>query len=95
MLFMVVGYLRAGSDAQLVEFRDEFNEHLSQRSPNIASAGVLRDKEARRRGYLAFVEADRIEDAELFLQRSPFLQEDLYERVDVLRYDVEIGNVGS
>jgi uncharacterized protein YciI len=40
------------------------------------------------------LEADRIEDAEGFLQESPFYQEDLYDSVDVFEYDVEVGTVG-
>jgi uncharacterized protein YciI len=94
MLFMLVGILRPDTEAQLIKFRDEFNEHLAQPFRNIAAAGVLRDKEGRRRGYMAFLEAESIEDARRFLLESPFYQEHLYERVDVFEYDVEIGKVG-
>ena len=94
MLFMIVGYLRANSEDQLIKCRDQFNEHLAQPVRNLSAAGVLRDKQGRRRGYLALLEADKIEDAEGFLQESPFYQEDLYDRVDVFEYDVEIGTVG-
>jgi uncharacterized protein YciI len=94
MLFMMVGYLRADTEAQLIRFRDEFSEHLAQPVRNLAAAGVLRDKQGGRRGYMAFLEADSIEDAERYLQESPFYQEDLYERVDVFEYDVEVGSVG-
>lgn len=94
MLFMIVGYLRSGTEDQLLEFRNEFSEHLAQPSPNIAAIGLLRDRERRRQGYLGFVETDSFEDAERFLKDSPFYKEDLYERIDVFEYDVEVGKVG-
>lgn len=92
MLFMVAGYLKPGTEEQLINFRNEFNEHLEQ-APLIAG-GALRDRDGRRKGYMGFVEAETIEDATRFLDQSPFFQEGLYERVEVFRYDVEVGQVG-
>ena len=94
MLFMIVGYLRSGAEDQLIEFRNEFSEHLAQPSPNIAAIGVLRDRDGRRRGYMGFLETDSFDNAERFLKDSPFYQENLYERIDVFEYDVEVGKVG-
>ena len=94
MLFMIVGYLKPGAEAQLINFRNEFNEHLAQTNVNIAAAGALRDKDGRRQGYLGFIEADDFEDAEKFLDGSPYFSEGLYDRVDVLQYEVEVGAIG-
>ena len=94
MLFMIMGYLRSGAEDQLIKFRNEFSEHLAQPTPNIAAVGVLRDREGRRRGYLGFVETDSFDTADRFLKESPFYQEDLYDRIEVFEYNVEVGKVG-
>jgi uncharacterized protein YciI len=92
MLFMVAGYLKDGAEEQLINVRNEFNEHLSQEP--LVAAGALRDRDGRRKGYLGFIEADSIEGAEKFLHESPIYQERLYDRIEVFRYDVEVGQVG-
>ena len=93
MLFMIAGYLKPGAEKRLIDFRDEFSEQLSQMP--IVAAGALRDRDGIRRGYLGFIEADSIEDAERFIGQSPLAKEGLYERVEVFRYDVEVGAVGA
>ena len=92
MLFMVAGYLKPGSEKQLINFRHEFSEHLAQ--PPLVAGGALRDRDGRRKGYMGFIEAENIEDAQRFLSQSPFFQEGLYERVEVFCYEVEVGQVG-
>lgn len=92
MLFMVAGYLKSGAEDQLIQFRNEFSEHLAQ-AP-LVTGGALRDREGRRKGYMGFVEAESIEEAERFLSQSPLFQEGLYERVEVFRYEVEVGHLG-
>ncbi len=94
MLFMVAGYLKPGAEEQLIKFRNEFNEHLAQPFRSLSAAGVLRDGAGKRRGYMAFLEAENIAEAEGYLHQSPFYQEGLYERVDVFQYDVEVGQLG-
>lgn len=94
MLFMIQGILKAGSEEQLLALHDEFNEHLAQPFRTLAAAGVLRDPEGKRRGYMGFIEGDSFEDAERWLRESPFYQDGLYERVDVFEYNVEVGSVG-
>jgi len=93
MLFMIAGYLKPGAEKRLIDFRNEFSEQLSQ-APLVA-AGALRDRDGTRQGYLGFVEADSIEDAERFIARGPFAMEGLYERVEVFEYQVEVGAVGA
>jgi uncharacterized protein YciI len=94
MLFMVAGYLKPGAEAQLIQFHNEFNEHLAQPFRNLAAVGALRDRNGKRQGYLGFIEADSYENAEKFLHESPYYQEGLYERVEVFEYLVEVGKVG-
>jgi uncharacterized protein YciI len=91
MLFMVAGYLQPGAEERLIDLRDEFNEHLAQ-SPLVAG-GVLRDPEGHRKGYLGFLEAEDIESAMRYLNESPFSKDGLYERMEVFRYDLEVGAI--
>lgn len=93
MLFMIAGYLKPGAEQQLIDFRNEFNEQLSQ--PPIVAAGALRDRDGQRQGYLGFIEAADIEAAERFISQGPFAKEGLYERVEVFEYQVEVGSVGA
>ena len=94
MLFMIQGILKPGSEDQLLALHNEFNEHLAQPFPNLVAAGVLRDSQGKRRGYLGFIQGDSFDAAQRYLRDSPFFQEGLYERVDVFEYNVEVGKVG-
>lgn len=89
MLFLVAGIFKAGVEKRLLELHNEFNEQLSQ--PKIRLAGVLRDRDGHRKGYLAFLEAKDFDDAESFLRQGPFYQNDLYERVEVAEFNPEVG----
>ena len=92
MQYLVAGIFKPGAGDRAVQFRDEFNDHLGQAASNISLFGVLRNKEGRRSGYLAFIEADSFEQAEAFLKDSPFYENDLYERVEVAEFMPEVGN---
>ncbi|HKU93253.1 MAG TPA: hypothetical protein VJP82_07895 [Sphingomicrobium sp.] len=50
-------------------------------------------RRGKRRGYLIFFEAKDWDDAESYLDQSPFYRNGLYERVDVASFDLEIGGV--
>jgi uncharacterized protein YciI len=94
MLFMIVGYLKPGAEEQLINFHDEFNEHFGQHYRTLAAAGVLRDEAGKRSGYMAFIEAESIEEAKRFRDQSPFYREHLYDRSEVLQYDLQVGQLG-
>lgn len=94
MLFMMVGFLKPGAEEQLVKYHDEFNQLLSQPYHPLTAAGVLRGADGKRCGYMAFVEADSIEEAKRYRDLSPFYREHLYERSEVLQYDVQVGRLG-
>ena len=93
MLFLVAGILKPGSADQLLALQGAFNEHLSQPLRRIALAGLLRDKDGERTGYLAFVEAKDFADAEDYLHQSPFYRSDLYERVQVAEFNPQVGSL--
>ena len=92
MLFMVAGYLKPGFEEQLIAFRNELNEHFAQ--DKLRVAGALRDAQGQKIGYLGFVEADSFDDAERYVQQGPFYQEQLYDRIEIFRYEVEVGELG-
>jgi uncharacterized protein YciI len=93
MLFMIAAYLRPGAEEQLINYHAEFNEHIGQSAANVPIAGALRGPDGRRVGYLAFVEGDTVDDANTWLHESPHYQADLYERIDVFEYQVEVGRL--
>ena len=93
MLFLVAGVLKVGSEPRMLELRDEWNEHLSQPNRRITLFGALRDRDERRTGYLAFLEAASFDDAEGFLRESPFYQNELYERVEVAEFVPQVGMI--
>ncbi|MFL6729780.1 MAG: hypothetical protein ACJ8E3_03100 [Sphingomicrobium sp.] len=93
MLFMIAAYLKPGIERQLLDFRNELNEHFAQDA--LAVAGALHDQAGDRKGYLGFVEGDSFEDAERFVRQGPFYQEQLYERIEIFRYELEVGHIGA
>src|SRR3954453_406497 len=93
MLFLVAGIFKQGVEDRLLELRNEWNEHLSQPNPKISLFGALRDKEGKRIGYLALLEAADFAAAEAFLAQSPFYQNALYERVQIAEFNPEVGQI--
>ena len=95
MHYLVEGILKPGSEEQLLKLHDEFNDHVGQAAQKISLFGLLRGKDGRRKGYLAFITADSFDEADAFLKQSPFFQNDLYERVEVAEFSPEVGDLGS
>ena len=93
MLYLVAGLLKPGSEERVIALRNEFNEHLSQPFRTISLAGLLRDRDGKRIGYMAIIEADSFDDAEAYLMQSPFAIDGLYERTEVARFEPEIGAI--
>lgn len=52
MQFIVAGILKPDPEKRMLALRDEWNEHLSQPFRRISLAGLFRDKEGNRQGYL-------------------------------------------
>lgn len=93
MQFLIAGILKPGVEDQLLALHTDFNEHLAQPYRTIALAGVLRGKDGKRKGYVAIIEADSFDDAEAWLNQSPFYANHLYERVEVAEFAAEVGYV--
>ena len=95
MLFMIEAILKPGAEEQLVKFHAEFNEHLGPSASGIRLAGVLRDHEGRRAGYLALFEGETIEAATKWVHESPIYQAHLCARLDVYEYEIELGRLAE
>lgn len=93
MQYLIAGILKDGAEDRMIALRDEWNEHLSQPFRKVALFGALRNRDGRRGGYLAVIEAKDFDDAEAFLHQSPFYQNKLYERFEVAQFDVQMGNL--
>lgn len=93
MHYLVAGILKPSSEEQLIALHDEFNDHIGQAAKKISLFGLLRDREGKRQGYLAFIKAKDFDDAQAFLKQSPFYQNDLYERVEVAEFTPEVGDL--
>jgi len=94
MLFAVAAFLRPGAEAELIDHSDEFNEHLGPSARNLRVAGVLRDEEGKRIGYLAFVERDTMGEVQQWIEEGPIHQAGLSERIEIFEYQVEVGRLG-
>jgi uncharacterized protein YciI len=86
--------LKPGGDDALIKYSGELNEQIGANAEQISVAGALRDKDSQRRGYLAFFEGNSIGEARKWMEESPIYRDDLYESVEVLQYEVEIGRLG-
>jgi uncharacterized protein YciI len=93
MHYLIAGILKPESNDRLLALHDEFNDHLGQASDRIELFGLLRDKSGQRAGYLAIIKGQSFEEAEQFLQESPFFQNNLYERVEVAQFTPEVGEL--
>lgn len=92
MLFALIGFLKPGVEERLPS-SDAVNEHLSQPFRRTRLAGFLCREDQSRSGLLMFVEADSFAAAEAHLHQSPFFKADLYDRVEVAEYSIEVGTL--
>lgn len=94
MLFAIIALLKPDADKELIKHSGELNEQVGANGQNISVAGALRDRDRRRRGYLAFFERDSMAEARKWMEESPIYRDHLYQLVEVMEYDVEIGRLG-
>jgi uncharacterized protein YciI len=89
--FVVMGWFNPDVDAALAPLQAAFNDQLADRQLRIA--GPTHDADGRLRGWLGILEAESFESAERFMARSPYARSDLYERVEIFGYSIEVGRV--
>jgi uncharacterized protein YciI len=93
MLFIVMGILKPDIEERLSGLQAAFNEHLAQPFRRIRLGGALLGADGKRIGYMVVLEAPAHAEAEAFLAQSPLFQADLYARVEVAEYDVQVGSL--
>jgi uncharacterized protein YciI len=93
MLFALIGLLKPDVRQEQLPDSDAVNEHLAQPFRRTHLAGFLRHDDGNRAGLMMLIEADTFAEAEGFLRQSPFFKADLYERVEVLEYTLEVGRL--
>ncbi len=91
MLFAVMGFFGATADTEPATLQPALNEHLGQPLLQIRLAGPLRDRDGRRVGMMVCIEAATFADAERYLHESPYFEAGLYDRVQVVEFDLEVG----
>jgi uncharacterized protein YciI len=94
MICAVIGILKQPPPPRPEGFQSAVNEHLSQRTPRLLCGGYLRGPENGEVGILGLVEADSLEQAQAFLDRSPFAAGDEFDHVHVAVFNVEVGRLG-
>ena len=94
MIFAVLGIFRQPAPAYDPKVQAAFNEHLAQPYLRIVNAGYLRGPQGEPIGLLALLDVKGLEQAQSFLDSSPFQMAGDYERTLVTAFDVSVGRLG-
>ena len=90
MLFVWMGFLKSG-EAIDQPLQQQISGFLEQPYTSIELAGVLRDPEGGRAGYLVMFEAESRAAAEALVNESPIRQAGLYSDYRLFEFQREVG----
>ena len=90
MLFVWMGFLKSG-EAIDQPLQQQISGFLEQPYTSIELAGVLRDAEGGRAGYLVMFEAESRAAAEALVNESPIRQAGLYSDYRLFEFQREVG----
>jgi hypothetical protein len=90
MLFVWMGILKSGDPIDPA-IQQQISGFLEQPYLPIESAGVLRDEEGQRKGYLVLFEAENRAAAEALVAESPVRQAGLYSEYHLYEFQAEVG----
>lgn len=93
MQFAVAAILKPGTEQELIKHSNEFNEQIGPNGEDVRLAGALLDQAGKKVGYLAILEGETIEEVRDWVDESPIYRADLYDRLDVFQYQVEVGRL--
>jgi hypothetical protein len=93
MLFSIACYFKPGGAAGTARTAAEFGDHLQQPSLRIPLGGALRNDDGEEVGFMVLLEAPSFVEARHFLDESPNVSADLYDRVEVSQLDLEVGRL--
>ena len=93
MLFAVMGFFKPGIETLPAKLEADLNEHLSQPFISLKLAGPLKNRLGKSVGLMVCLEVADFDKAEAYLSESPFTKNDMYERVEVVEYSLEVGKL--
>jgi uncharacterized protein YciI len=94
MHYVVSARFRPDVDLTDGRLQARFNAHLEQLVLRIKLEGSLVDKAGSVAGVFLLIEAERLDQVEDFVGSSPYVQDGLYDRVDIHRLDLHAGAIG-
>jgi uncharacterized protein YciI len=90
MQFVWLGFLKSGEPIDQ-SVQQQISQFLQQPYLPISTAGVLRDGEGRRAGYMVVFEAENRAAAEALVEQSPVRQAGLYREFHLFEFQDEVG----
>ena len=90
MQFVWMGFLKPGQQID-PSLQQQISDFLQQPYTRIGSAGVLRDAEGQRAGYLVIFEAPDLAAAEALTDSSPVRAAGLFVDYHLFEYQREVG----
>ncbi len=93
MLFALLGFFKPGVDTAPDRLQGDVNEYLGQPFVHLRLGGLLRDEAGRRVGTMILMQAESFARATAFAKSDPYFASQLYERVEVVEYVLEVGRL--
>ena len=90
MQFIIKAYDGPGMLEKRMEVRPRHLEGMSRMSAHIVCAGGLLDEEGKMKGSVLILDYPSREDLDRYLENEPYMQEHVWEKVEVERLNVVI-----
>ena len=92
MQFVIKALDGAGMLEKRMEVRPRHLEGMQKLGDHVICAGGLLDEEGKMKGSMLVVDFDSREDVDAYLAAEPYVQEHVWEKVEVERLNVVISN---
>lgn len=91
MQFLVRAYDGAGKLDKRMEVRPRHLEGMAALGKHVICAGGLLDEEGKMKGSALIMEFEDRNELEAYLAKEPYVQEHVWEKIEVERMNVVIG----
>jgi uncharacterized protein YciI len=91
MQFLVKAYDGAGKLDKRMEVRPRHLEGMAALGKHVICAGGLLDEEGKMKGSALIMEFEDRNELEAYLAKEPYVQEHVWEKIEVERMNVVIG----
>ena len=91
MQFLVKAYDGAGKLDKRMEVRPRHLEGMAALGKHVICAGGLLDEEGKMKGSALIMEFEDRNELEAYLAKEPYVQEHVWEKIEVERVNVVIG----